>query len=302
LKAYTRLFSAFGTLNRIVVYLNENVAEPPSVLNSIERRFSEMDDKLSVFKTDSEVSRINAAAGEEYVEVSADTLEIITLAKQYSMMTNGFFDLTANPFTQLWRQRKVPSGSDITEYRKLVDYHGVILRGRKAKLAKKGMSIDLGGIVKGYAAEVAQNMLAQAGIHDALINLGGTIVSVGKKREIAVKNPFDNLSVAAVIRDSADEIIVTSGVYEKHFVQNGKLFHHIINPRTGYSSESGLISVTLIGNNGAELDILATACIVQGIEESRKILESKGIGALFFLSDGQILANAGICERVKEKS
>jgi thiamine biosynthesis lipoprotein len=295
------LFTAFGTVNRVDVYFDDDVSKPPPVLDLIERCFSEMDDRLSAFKEDSEVRRINAAAGKEYVEVSADTIEIITLAKQYAAMTHGVFDLTANPLSKLWRQRKVPNSDDITEYRKSVDYCKVILRGRSVKLATKGMGIDLGGIVKGYAAETAQNMLSQAGIRNALINLGGTIVSVGEKREIAVKNPFDSQSVGAVIKDSVNEIIVTSGVYEKHYIQDGKLFHHIIDPRTGYSSESGLVSVTLVGNNGAELDALATACIVQGIEESEKMLESKRIGALFFLQDGQIFANARIRERVKEE-
>jgi thiamine biosynthesis lipoprotein len=295
------LFTAFGTVNRIDVYFDDDAFEPSSVLDFIERRFSEMDDKLSVFKEDSEVGRINAAAGENYVEASADTIEIITFGKQYAKMTHGVFDLTANPLTNLWRQGKVPSSDDITERRKLVDYRSVILRGRTVKLAKKGMGIDLGGIVKGYAAETAQKMLTQAGIRDALVNLGGTIVSVGRKREIAVKNPFESQSAAAVISDSADEIIVTSGVYEKRFVQDGELFHHIIDPRTGYPSESGLVSVTLVGRSGAELDALATACIVQGIEESQKMLESKKIGALFFLQDGQVFANAKIRERVKEK-
>jgi thiamine biosynthesis lipoprotein len=295
------LFSAFGTINRIEVYLDDNASEPLSVLNSIERRFSEMDDKLSVFKENSEVSHINAAAGEKYVEVSTDTLEIVMLAKQVANATQGAYDLTINPLTNLWRKKEVPRTDNITVLSELVDYHALMMRGHKIKLTKKGMGIDLGGIVKGYAADLAQNMLVKAGIRNALINLGGTIVSVGKKREITIKNPFDNQSVTIVIRDSSDEIIVTSGMYEKHFVQDGKLFHHIIDPRTGYPTENGLVSVTLVGKNGAELDALATACIVQGIEESQKMLEFKEIGAIFILQNGQIFANASIRERVKVK-
>jgi thiamine biosynthesis lipoprotein len=298
MKTITKLFLAFGTLNRIEVYHDYPSLIFP-VLSDIEQRFLDMDNRLSVFKETSEISQINAAAGTNYVPVSDDTFTMIALAKEYAEMTHGAFDLTANPLTRLWRKGKVPSSDDVEKSAKLVNYRHVLFRDKQVKLAKRGMSLDMGGIAKGYAADLAKEMLLHAGVQNALINLGGTIVTIGQKQEIDIKNPFQKQTVSMRIAKSSDEVIVTSGIYEKHFVQDGKIYHHIIDTKSGFPAASELASVTLLGQKGTELDALATACITLGIKRSMKLLSRRNINAVFFLLNGQIFATTEMQNRIK---
>lgn len=283
----------------ITLYFNDQAIKAKEVMNHIESYCNLMDDRLSVFKETSEVSNINKMSGIESVKVSQDTFEIIKIAKKIGKVTDGAFDITMKPVVDLWfnarKEKSIPSKENIKETLGKVNYNDIILKERQKSvmLKNKGEQIDLGGIAKGYIIDKIKEIIIENGFSNAIINLGGTISNIGEKRKIGIRNPFTPMnqnSKQEIIMEleSKDDDIVTSGVYEQCIEKNGKIYHHILNPQTGFPADTEIISATLIGKNGAELDSLATACLVLGLEKSNKLVNGKKINAVFVLNDGKI--------------
>lgn len=283
----------------ITLYFNDQAIKAKEVMNHIESYCNLMDDRLSVFKETSEVSNINKMSGIESVKVSQDTFEIIKIAKKIGKVTDGAFDITMKPVVDLWfnarKEKSIPSKENIKETLGKVNYNDIILKERQKSvmLKNKGEQIDLGGIAKGYIIDKIKEIIIEKGFSNAIINLGGTISNIGEKRKIGIRNPFTPMnqnSKQEIIMEleSKDDDIVTSGVYEQCIEKNGKIYHHILNPQTGFPADTEIISATLIGKNGAELDSLATACLVLGLEKSNKLVNGKKINAVFVLNDGKI--------------
>lgn len=155
-----------------------------------------------------------------------------------------------------------------------------------AFLTQEGMQIDLGGIAKGYAADEVRRILQEQGVKSAQINFGGTVVVWGQPQHIGIQNPFQKTGSPMADLLVENKAIVTSGVYEQCFFHKGKRLHHIIDPRTGRPS----LSVTLIGDEAAQLDALATAVCCLGIQEGLPILQKYGIEAVFVTDDGIVQA------------
>jgi thiamine biosynthesis lipoprotein len=171
-------------------------------------------------------------------------------------------------------------------------------------LRDKGQSIDLGGIAKGYVLDKIKNILSSNNINNAIINLGGSVISIGEVRNIGIRNPFTPMnefkkqSIFASLQ-TVDECIVTSGIYEQYFKKDGEIYHHILSPLTGYPTKTELISATIVGNCGAELDALATACFVLGLEKSVKLIQNENLNAVFILENGSIFITEGLKEKFK---
>lgn len=163
-----------------------------------------------------------------------------------------------------------------------------------AFLTQEGMQIDLGGIAKGYAADEVRRMLQEQGVKSAQINFGGTVVVWGQQQHIDIQNPFQKTGSPMADLLVENKAIVTSGVYEQCFFYKGKRLHHMIDPRTGWPSCSGLISVTLIGDEAAQLDAPATAVCCLGIQEGLPILQKYGIEAVFVTDDGVVQATPAL--------
>lgn len=299
MKYIQKIFSSLGTLNMITLYFNDEALKAKEVMNHIENYCNLMDDRLSVFKETSEVSNINKMSGIEPVKVSQDTFEIIKIAKKIGKETDGAFDITMKPVVDLWfnarKEKSIPSKENIKETLGKVNYNDIILKERQKSvmLKNKGEQIDLGGIAKGYIIDKIKEIIIEKGFSNAIINLGGTVSNIGEKRKIGIRNPFTPMnqnSKQEIIMEleSKDDNIVTSGVYEQCIEKNGKIYHHILNPQTGFPADTEIISATLIGKNGAELDSLATACLVLGLEKSNKLVNGKKINAVFVLNDGKI--------------
>lgn len=306
MKKTVKMFLALGTLNVITIFSNQDRRKINFVIDKIEDFVNKLDDQFSIFKCPSEISTINNNAGVKFTKVNKDTFTIIKLAKMYSMITNGAFDITTKPLSDLWKKNKLPISNQIRSLVNKVNYQDIILdeKNQAVMLKNKGQAIDLGAIAKGYIIDKIKEILNIYKFNNAIINLGGTVSSLGEIRNVGIRNPFipisktGNESYFAVI-SCIDENIVTSGVYEQCFTTNGVKYHHILDPRTGFPSESNLVSVTLIGSNGSELDALATACFVLGLQSSVKLICQRKLKAIFVLDNGKIYLTDNLRDCVK---
>lgn len=266
----------------------------PSILEQVKERMLQMHHRFSFFNPASEIGRINQQAGVRPVAVCEDTFHLLSLASDYARETQGTFDVTAGPMSELWktaiRSATLPSHAEIAYCQthcniknlELDPLHGT------AFLRKKGMKLDLGGIVKGYAADEARSMLQAQGVQAAQINFGGTVIAIGTTQKIGIQNPFQRTGSPMATLSLKDQAIVTSGSYEQCFFHQGNRFHHIIDPRTGQPSCSGLVSVSLIGDHAGMLDALATGIFCLGQEAGMPILRKHGISAIFVTDRGSV--------------
>lgn len=307
-KAFTiREFYVLGTIIQLKVYGSNGKKAIEEAVN----RLNEIDDKMSVFKEYSEISMINQNSGISSVEVSEDTYFVVKQAIRYSEVSEGAFDPTIRPIVELWGigrdKPRIPSEYEIRSKLKLVNYKDIIIndKDRTIKLRNEGQNIDLGGIAKGYAADEVKNILIKNNIKSALINLGGNIFALGKKQDktqwqIGIQNPFGKRGEFVGFISIKNKSVVTSGNYERYFIIEGKKFHHIIDPKTGYPSESRIVSSTIISDYSIDGDGLSTGVYIMGIDKSIKLIESlKGIDAVFITENKEIYLTSGIKNKFK---
>lgn len=306
----TRTVYAMDTVMNLTVY-GENAA---AALESAEKKLHTLDEAvLSRTAEGSELYALNASNGET-VEYGADDIlpALIETALTISDATDGAFDPTLAPVLDAWGftkdERRVPSAAELKE---LLSHTGC----GKVALEKTadgwtvtlldGAQLDLGGIAKGYAADLLRAQLEKEGVTSATLDLGGDVFVMGRKTDgsdwrIAVKDPADTESYLGVV-SAADKFIVTSGVYERYFEENGVRYHHILDPKTGCPAESGLVSVTVLCENGAWADALSTACFVLGPDGAlalRDDLADQGTNFELILvtDDGRVLYTDGLAD------
>ncbi len=304
----TRTVYAMDTVMNLTVY-GEKAA---SALENAEKELHTLDESvLSRTAEGSELFALNAANGETVSYAADDPLpQLIETALAISEATGGAFDPTLAPVLDAWGftkdTRRVPPADELAA---LLAHTG---RGKVAleKTAEgesvtllDGAQLDLGGIAKGYAADLLRAQLEKEGVASAALDLGGDVFVMGKKSDgsdwrIAVKDPGDTESYLGIVAAS-DAFIVTSGVYERYFEENGVRYHHILDPRTGCPAESGLVSVTVVCKNGAWADALSTACFVLGTDKAlalRDELAAQGNGFELILvtDDGRVLYTGGL--------
>lgn len=297
-------FYSLGTLNQLKVY-GKNAEK---AIEEAVKKVGEIDDKMSVFKNDSEISRINKYAGKTPQEVSKDTYCVIKKAVEYCSLSEGAFDITIRPLVGLWNisgeNPRVPNSNEIQEKLRSVNYKDIILDETESLVLLKNekQEIDVGGIAKGYAADAVREVLLRNNIKSALINLGGNILTVGKKEDgtpwcVGIQDPTKDRGEFVGTINVINKSVVTSGNYERYFIQDGKRFHHIIDPRTGYPSNSEIISVTIISDNSIDGDGLSTGIYIMGLYKSIKLIEEiKGVDAVFITKNKEVYVTSGIKE------
>ena len=272
-----------------------------------------IDSLMSVYNPDSEVSRINEAAGKSAVQASADTLKVINESLRIAHLTNGALDITVAPLMELWGfgngENRVPSDDELQEKLPLVDYTKVLVNGDSltVKLDLPGMQIDVGGVAKGYAVDSAIRVMKEAGIRNALINAGGDIYGVGappgkESWRIGIRHPRDRADLLGVI-ELKDQAVATSGDYENFFEVDGKRYCHIMDPGTGRPVQ-GIMSVTILADTAAEADALATAVFPLGADEGMKLIESlEGVDGIIVTGseadDLKIMMSSGLENRIR---
>lgn len=231
---------------------------------------------LSKYRPDSDVWLVNKYGK---AKVSQETIFVVNKARQFWQASNGAFDITVEPLMKIWgfqdKQYRIPPREEIEGALKLVGMDKVIVdeKGSRIELVIQGMAIDLGGIAKGYAVDRAVLKLREAGVRDALINAGGDIFCLGKKFsrawQIAIKDPRGKGIVKDLIL--TDKAIATSGDYEVFFIVDEQRFSHIIDPKTGYPSQSGVVSVSIVADDCLTADALATSIFILGREKGRHL-------------------------------
>lgn len=306
----TRTVYAMDTVMNLTVY-GENAA---AALESAEQELHTLDKSvLSRTAEGSELYALNAANGETVIYGADDALPaLIEVALTISDATNGAFDPTLAPVLDAWGFTKdehhVPSADELAALLGHTGLDQVTLKetadGYSVALSD-GTQLDLGGIAKGYAADLLRAQLEKESITSATLDLGGDVFVMGKKSDgsdwrIAVKNPADTESYLGVVAAS-DAFIVTSGVYERYFEENGVRYHHILDPKTGSPAESGLVSVTVLCENGAWADALSTACFVLGADGAlalRNALSAQGTDFELILvtDDDRVLYTGGLAD------
>ncbi len=284
---------------------------------AIDSAFKELDrlaGLLNFYSEDSEVTMINRSAGDMPAKVSPETLEIIEKALHVSENTEGAFDITVGPVVRLWnfRNKVLPDKKTITERLKLVGYKNIIVDKEKSTvfLKKKGIQIDLGGIIKGYAADRAAEVLKKNGIKSGIVAVAGDIKVFGKRPDgnlwnVGIQNPGPNPpihnggvdEIIAVVSLS-DMAVSTSGDYQKFFIKNGKMYHHLLNPKTGYPVYK-CRSVTVITRDAVFTDAFATGIFILGPQKGMNVLKRLGFDGVIVDKDGKILVTEGIRDNIK---
>lgn len=262
---------------------------------------------LSRTKEGSDIYNINHAEGEAVV-CDPVTIELLKKGIEYSALSGGDFDITVGGVTKLWDFKSdrpsVPSREEAGEAAGNIGYEYISISGNAVSIQRKGCEIDLGAIAKGYIADALTRFLSERGVKSAVIDLGGNIVCIGKKREgffekkfrIGIEMPYSDRSDIVGVAELSDGTAVTSGVYERYFEAGGKKYHHILDPRTGYPADTDLLSVTVVSEKGrsCDCDALATICILKGLDEGKKLIEGlQGYEGLFLDRDGKQYSTSG---------
>lgn len=300
-KKYEISFLALGTLNTISAF----GVKSEEALNAARKRVLEIDDRMSAFKYDSDIMKINRNAGSEAQNINIDTLNLLKRALDFSKASKGAFDITIRPLTALWgfgtKQNYIPGKVEIEEVLPLVNYKDVILDDKRctAFLRNKGQAIDLGGIAKGYAADEVKRILLQYNIKNALINLGGNIMTMGNNPSgapwrIGIQNPLAVRGQYIGTVTATNQTIVTSGSNEQFFIKDEVRYHHIIDPRTGYPTKNELLSVTVLCESSTDADALTTALFVSDISEAATLLKDNNAEAIFIMQNQDIFITEGV--------
>lgn len=251
---------------------------------------------LSKTVTDSDVYKLNNTEG--FVSVSDGTLKTVERALYYSELSGGKFDITIAPVSALWdfKNQVIPSRDEISEALQNVDYHSIEIKNGEISSGTK--QIDLGGIAKGYIADRATEYLKENGAANALVNFGGNICMIGEYN-IGIQKPFDDSVIASIALK--DKCVVTSGIYERYIESYGKIYHHILDPKTGYGAENELASVTVIGEKALDCDALSTVCMLLGTESGMDIINNTAdTEAVFIDRENNITLSSGLY-REKDK-
>jgi thiamine biosynthesis lipoprotein len=275
-------------------------------LDSAFKRLQDVENKMSINTEKSELIDINNAAGEKSVKVSEDTYNVIKRGKQFGDISGGVFDISIGPMVRLWGigtdKARVPAQAEINDKLKFVNYKNIILNDQEKSvmLKNKGMIIDLGGIAKGYAADIAKKALLENGVKHAIINLGGDVLTVGSKPDgskwnVGVQNPFAPRGAYVGIVSVKDKTVESSGVYERYFEQNGKRYHHMLSPFNGYPFENELVSVTIVTDKSIDGDGYSTTVFGKGLEKGLEFAKTqKDIEAILITSNSEVYVTPGL--------
>ena len=263
-----------------------------------------IDRKISRYDEGSFIHRINENAGISPVEVPDDVYQLVRRAVSFADETGGVFNPAIGPLSALWgigtESQRLPSEEEIAAVLPLLDWRLVRFDddAHTVYLPLRGMALDLGGAGKGWASDLVREYLEESGVEDALINLGGNLVAMGCKEGrpwmIGIQTP-GGPSGSYFIRLPAEDLgIVTSGGYQRYFVEDGRTYHHILSSSTGYHAETDLLSATAIGTDGLLLDLLSTAMFAAGSEEAVELAERYGIRAVLLTEDEDIIDTSRI--------
>lgn len=301
----TRTELVFGTVCAITLPKPDD-----ALLARVFARLRELEATVSANRDDTNVAEINRSSGISPAHAAPDTIAILRAALSYAKQTDGLFDPTIGPLVKAWGigtdAAAVPSQDTIDAARSLVDYRRVTIgESDTVFLSKSGMRLDLGGIAKGHAADLAAQILREAGADRAIVDLGGNIYAVGEKKRgtpwtIGIRDPETNRGAPILSIPVSNASVVTSGAYERFFVEGGRRYHHIVNPRTGWPAETGLLSVTIVSPNSMRADALSTSAFLLGAKEGLALVEAEPEAeAIIIDAKRRIYATSGLRGKIR---
>lgn len=295
----SRTEELMDTYFTVTVY-SQDAGNAETAITEAFNEIKRIESELSIYSEDSELAELNRE--KVLKNPSGDLMQNIERSLYYSRLTNGAFDITVQPILDLYNRTfndngSAPSAEMISRELKKVDYREIIIKDNEIEIGKD-QRITLGGIAKGYAAEKAVGVLKRHNIAMALVDAGGNMRALGKKPEgmwhIAMEDPRDMSNYITII-PLDNNAVSTSGDYERYFDEQMK-YHHIINPRTGYSATE-LISVTIVTDNAFDADVLSTAVFVLGKERGMALIESMpDVEGLIITREKEILRSSGLRE------
>ena len=301
-KSHTAEIFALDTVISLTAYGENAEASVSAATQEIYR----LDNLLSVTNSASDIYKLNNAKGEA-VTVSSETYALLKTSKEVSLSTKGNFDVTIYPVMKLWGftedTQKVPAKDELSKALAKVYSENIILsENNTVKLINNAMC-DLGGIAKGYIADKAAAAMTNAGADYGIISLGGNVRTIGSKPDgekwsVGIKDPAGDGYFATLFTDECS--VITSGAYQRNFTEDEVVYHHIIDPTTGYPSKSDAVSVTIIGKDGAICDALSTAIYIGGSEYAAEIhRQHKDFEYVILTKDKEVIASKGLSGNIK---
>ena len=287
-------FFAMDTAMDFTVYGDAALLdEAETLIGSLEEQVSVTDEHSDIYAID------HTGSG----SLSGNAAELMEQALEICRRTDGALDLSIYPIVRAWGfttgSYQVPDEETIQSLLPLVDYTQIQYDAATGTVTlPEGMEIDLGSVAKGYAGQLAAQMLREHGVQSALLNLGGNVQTVGAKPDgspwqIGIKDPQGE--DAMMVLSVEDQAVVTSGGYERYFEQDGQTYWHIMDPFTGHPADSGLISVTIVGDEGVVCDGLSTALFVMGLEKAADLWAQSGdFEAVFVTASGEVYITEGL--------
>lgn len=304
LTPYKEDLFAMDTYMNLCAYGEQSQKAVEAASTEIQR----LDELLSVTGESGDVYQLDQL-GQRQVE--ADTLAVISRAVDVTKETDGLFDCTITPVMKLWGLRdgnfRVPSPEELAEQLAKVDGSKVRIEGNTVTLLD-GVTVDLGAIAKGYTSQQIMEVYRENDVTSGIVSLGGNVQTLGRKPDgslwrVALEDPRNPEDYFGIL-DVENKAVITSGGYQRNFTENGKLYHHIIDPRTGYPAENGFISVTIVSEDGTLADALSTALFIMGPEKAEAFWkEHKDLfDAVMMTDDGKILMTKGLRDMYTPKT
>lgn len=285
----------FDTYITITIYDSTN----EKLLNECMSIAKYYENLLSRTILESDIYKINHSNGRP-TKVNQDTINILKLAIKYAEFSQGLVDPTIGNISSLWdfhnkEAPTLPDAKTISSLLPSVNYKNIKIKDNEVTLLNDSAQIDLGFIAKGYIADRIKEYLVSQNINSAMINLGGNILAIGEKPNknlfvVGIQKPFADIGNAITTVEIKDCSVVSSGIYERYFKYDSKLYHHILNPKTGYPVENNLLGVTIISPNSVDADALSTICFILGQEKSMELLKTvPNTDAIFITKDFEVI-------------
>jgi thiamine biosynthesis lipoprotein len=301
--------SAMGTEVSITAYTDDDAGAERAIAAAFDE-IDRLEQMMTTWRATSEISQINANAGVAPVKVSDEVIEVLEMSARASKLSGGAFDVTFYAMHGLWKfdedmERKIPPASEIKKRIALIDYRQVKIdpQAKTVFLAKKGMAINLGGIAKGYAVDRATGVLRRMGFPDAIVQAGGDLFCAGSKDgkpwSAGIRDPRGERGSVFAKMELIDHAFSTAGDYERSFILNGRRYHHIIDPKTGYPATRSR-AVTIYAPTALLADALDDAVFILGWQKGFEMIEAiDDVGAVVVDDQGKVHVSKRVQDRVK---
>ena len=288
---------------------------PDSVLDEVVNRLKEYEKRFSANDSNSELMTVNKNAGIQPVHVHTDLYQLVKIGTEHSCSIDNLLNIAIGPLVQTWRigfnDAKVPTEEDIQRLLKKTDPHNIVLNDKEQTIFLKepGMLLDLGSLAKGFIADLIIDYLKTVNVSSALINLGGNIVVFGPAHsnenrywKIGIRQPGLDRNQSMIVLKAFNQSIVTSGIYERSLKTDENIYHHILDPQTGYPVQSDVASLTIISDFSIDGEIWTTRLFGKSSREIMTTLNQlNGIEGLIITKQNQLIYSDTLENRLIQK-